>query len=134
MFTIERAYDPVTAGPRRVLIDRLWPRGVKKADLDLDEWLKDAAPSTELRTWYGHETDKYAEFRRKYRAELSAGVGQQAVAHLHSLAAEGDVALITATRDVPHSGAEVLYEVLTGHRPPAGGLGAATRRRSDRRR
>jgi uncharacterized protein YeaO (DUF488 family) len=96
----------------RVLVDRLWPRGVKKADGVFDEWLKDAAPSTELRRWYGHDPARFAEFSRRYRAELRQPPASEAVDHLIDLAATHAVILLTATADVEHSGAGVLRDHL----------------------
>jgi uncharacterized protein YeaO (DUF488 family) len=111
---VQRVYDEsdrAHAGSR-VLVDRLWPRGVAKADLAPDEWLKDAAPSTELRRWYGHDVDKFDEFAHRYHAELRHEPGSAAVDHLRDLARTGTLTLLTATRDVEHSGATVLLEHL----------------------
>jgi uncharacterized protein YeaO (DUF488 family) len=96
----------------RVLVDRLWPRGIKKADAALDEWLKDAAPSTELRRWYGHDPERFTEFSRRYRAELRRPPASDAVNHLRGLAARRAVILLTATGDVERSGARVLCDHL----------------------
>jgi uncharacterized protein YeaO (DUF488 family) len=96
----------------RVLVDRIWPRGVRKADARLSEWLKDVAPSTELRRWYGHEPARFEEFARRYRAELGAPPASAALAHLDELAHTEDLTLLTATRDVEHSAARVLRERL----------------------
>jgi uncharacterized protein YeaO (DUF488 family) len=111
---LQRVYDavPPDAG-HRVLVDRLWPRGVSKADLALDEWLKDAAPSTDLRRWYGHDVARFEEFARRYRAELRVPPASLAVDHLIGLARTTTVTLLTATRDVEHSGAQVLHRVVT---------------------
>ncbi|MHB1739410.1 MAG: DUF488 domain-containing protein [Actinomycetes bacterium] len=97
----------------RVLVDRLWPRGLKKTAVDFDEWVKDAAPSTELRRWYGHDPGRFAEFARRYRAELAGEPGASAVVRLHDLATGGRLVLLTATRDVEHSGAAVLRSAVT---------------------
>jgi uncharacterized protein YeaO (DUF488 family) len=102
-------------GAYRVLVDRLWPRGVQKAALDFDEWAKDAAPSAELRRWYGHDPVRFAEFARRYRAELERGPGGSVVERLRPLA-RGRLELLTATRDVEHSGAAVLAEVIAAGR------------------
>nr|WP_262320077.1 DUF488 family protein [Acidiferrimicrobium sp. IK] len=96
-----------------MLVDRLWPRGVTKAEADLEEWCKQAAPSAELRKWYGHDPQRFGEFRRRYRAELGRDEAAQAVAHLRELAALRPLTLITATKDVDISGASVLAEVLS---------------------
>lgn len=110
---VRRIYhdDSRTAG-YRVLVDRLWPRGVKKSAADLDEWLKDAAPSTELRRWYGHDPPRFAEFSRRYRAELRRPPASGAVEHLLELVSSGPVVLLTATGDLEHSGARVLCDHL----------------------
>lgn len=108
----------------RVLVDRLWPRGVAKADAPIDEWAKDVAPSTELRRWYGHDPAMFEEFARRYRDELGQPSAAATVDRLRSLARHTRVALVTATRDVEHSGALVLAAVLDGRtsgseeRPP----------------
>ncbi|MGW2250001.1 DUF488 domain-containing protein [Kitasatospora sp. NPDC001660] len=99
---------------QRVLVDRVWPRGMRKEDAHLDEWLRDVAPSTELRRWYGHEPSRFAEFRRRYRAELRDAEHREAAGHLRDLAAGGGITLLTATKDVDHSQAAVLAEWLTG--------------------
>ncbi len=96
----------------RVLVDRLWPRGVQKAALDVDEWAKELAPSTELRRWYGHDPARFAEFDRRYRAELDRDPGAPVVERLRAYAGRGHLVLLTATRDVEHSGAAVLAAVL----------------------
>jgi uncharacterized protein YeaO (DUF488 family) len=97
----------------RVLVDRLWPRGVSKADADLDEWAKDVAPSAELRRWYGHDVARFPEFERRYRAELRRPPASEAVDRLLATARTRTVVLLTATRDVGHSGARVLLDHLT---------------------
>lgn len=102
-------------GEDRVLVDRLWPRGIQKAAVDFDEWAKDVAPSADLRRWYGHDPERFGEFARRYRAELDHNPGASAVERLRALARRGGrLVLLTATRDVEHSGAAVLAEVLTG--------------------
>jgi uncharacterized protein YeaO (DUF488 family) len=114
--SVTRAYDaPADAPGSRVLVDRLWPRGVTKTALAIDEWAKDVAPSTELRRWYGHDPARFEEFARRYRAELAAEPAKKALAHLRSLLKAGPVVLVTATRDLGHSGAEVLQAVLSPH-------------------
>jgi uncharacterized protein YeaO (DUF488 family) len=113
---VRRIYDAVDGGGQRVLVDRLWPRGLTKADAALDEWLKDAAPSTELRRWYGHDVDRFAEFARRYRTELRQGPAADAVRHLVELRRAGAVTLLTATRDLEHSGAAVLHRHLASIR------------------
>ncbi len=101
-------------GEHRVLVDRLWPRGLTKTSIDLDVWEKDVAPSTELRRWYSHEPSRFAEFVRRYRAELVAEPAASVVSKLSELAVSRDLVLLTATRDVERSGAAVLQKVIVG--------------------
>jgi uncharacterized protein YeaO (DUF488 family) len=106
---VRRVYEgPDATGGRRVLVDRLWPRGLSKEAAAVDEWLKAVAPSAELRRWYGHEPARYDEFRSRYEAELGDPGRGEALAHLRELARQGPVTLVTATRDVAHSHAAVL--------------------------
>lgn len=108
-----RIYDqPARSDGMRVLVDRVWPRGVRKDDAHLDEWLREVAPSTELRQWYRHDPDRFAEFRRRYLAELQDPRRRELTQHLRSLARTHDLTLLTATRDVEHSQAAVLAEWL----------------------
>jgi uncharacterized protein YeaO (DUF488 family) len=100
-------------GEYRVLVDRLWPRGVKKVDAAIDEWAKDIAPSDELRRWYGHDQAKFPEFAKRYRAELRRSPAAGAVRHLLDVAHDRRVMLLTATHDVEHSGATVLFDHLS---------------------
>lgn len=113
---VVRVYeDPGRSGAEhRVLVDRLWPRGLRKEDVDLDEWAKDVAPSAELRHWYGHEPGRFEEFARRYRAELAEPPAAGATGRLLARARNGAVVLLTATRDVERSGAEVLRSFLEG--------------------
>jgi uncharacterized protein YeaO (DUF488 family) len=116
-FEIRRVYDDEPPAGYRVLVDRLWPRGVSKEKAAIDEWVKEVAPSDGLRRWYGHEPEKFPDFARRYRAELARLPGKDAVNHLRSTAATSPVTLVTATRDVERSGAAVLLDVLLGRRP-----------------
>lgn len=100
-------------GGYRVLVDRLWPRGVRRQDAHLDEWAKEVAPSDELRRWYGHEVERFDTFARRYRAELDLPPAAEALARLAARARREPMTLLTATRDVEHSGARVLAEQLT---------------------
>jgi uncharacterized protein YeaO (DUF488 family) len=110
---VRRVYDdPVPEDGTRVLVDRVWPRGPRKAAAHLDDWAKDVAPSRELRTWYGHDPAKFGEFRRRYTAELAQPGPQAALGRLRALAAEGPVTLLTATRDIGISQAAVLAQLL----------------------
>jgi uncharacterized protein YeaO (DUF488 family) len=108
-----RVYEaPDPADGKRILVDRLWPRGLAKAAAHLDEWLKAIAPSDELRRWYGHDPAKFEEFGRRYGDELRQPEQAAAFAHLRELAAAGPVTLLTATRDLEHSEAADLAERL----------------------
>jgi uncharacterized protein YeaO (DUF488 family) len=111
---IVRVYeDPGRApGEYRVLVDRLWPRGLTKAAVDYDEWPKDVAPSSELRRWYGHAPERFAEFSQRYRGELGTKPGALVVDHLRQISSGYQLVLLTATRDVDHSGARVLQAVI----------------------
>ncbi|MBV9164010.1 MAG: DUF488 family protein [Pseudonocardiales bacterium] len=110
---IRRVYDePTSEDGTRVLVDRIWPRGLAKEAANLDDWVKDVAPSTELRKWYAHDPAKFPQFRSRYRAELEAPVSRQAVAHLRELATDRRLTLLTASKDLDHSQATVLAEVL----------------------
>jgi uncharacterized protein YeaO (DUF488 family) len=110
---VRRVYDaPSPADGARVLVDRVWPRGLRKDAAHLTEWAKDAAPSTELRQWYGHDPEKFTEFRRRYLDELSGRVQRAELGKLRALAATGPVTLLTATRAVDISQATVLAQVL----------------------
>ena len=116
-FQLQRIYDDApTDGAYRVLVDRLWARGVTKEAAALDEWAKDVAPSTELRRWYGHDVDRFEEFATRYLDELGEPPALAAVEHLCAVADRQQVVLLTATRDVEHSGAEVLLQHLQGQR------------------
>jgi uncharacterized protein YeaO (DUF488 family) len=112
---LKRAYDP--AEPRdgyRVLVDRLWPRGVSKERAHLDEWARELAPSAELRTWFGHDPDRFAEFERRYRAELAAH--DEKLDELRRRAREGTLTLVYGARDEEHNDAVVLAELVREHR------------------
>jgi uncharacterized protein YeaO (DUF488 family) len=114
---VRRIYEPPEqADGYRVLVDRLWPRGVSKSAAHLDEWAKAVAPSDELRRWYGHEPGKFAEFRERYAAELQVPERAATLAHLEDLARSRTITLLTATRDVEHSEAAVLAERLRSMR------------------
>ena len=112
---LRRVYEtPDPSDGQRVLVDRLWPRGLAKNKAAVDEWLKTVAPSDELRRWYGHQPEKFAAFRQRYRQELRATEQSGALGHLRQLASHGTVTLLTATRDIEHSQAAVLAELLRG--------------------
>src|SRR5215467_15274404 len=123
---VRRVYDaPSAEDGRRVLVDRVWPRGLRKDAARLDWWAKDVAPSTELRTWYRHDPAKFGEFRDRYTAELVEPGRREALARLRALAAEGPVTLLTATRELSLSQAAVLAESL--RRPGSRGCRARYR-------
>lgn len=111
--TIDRAYSTNRTEGYQVLVDRLWPRGVTKAKAHVDEWLKAVAPSTDLRRWYGHQPALFDEFQQRYTTELTTTPeARDAVDHLLEIAATRNVVLVTATKDVEHSGAQVLLDHL----------------------
>jgi uncharacterized protein YeaO (DUF488 family) len=117
---VRRVYeDPDRDDGVRVLVDRIWPRGMTKARAALDEWCKDVAPSHELRTWYGHQPDRFEEFGRRYRLELEDPPRAAALAHLRDLARDRPVTLLTATREPARSEAAVLAPLLAGSASPA---------------
>ena len=108
---LKRAYDPPSLSDGvRILVDRLWPRGERKADAAIDRWLKEIAPTTELRRWFGHEPSRWDEFRRRYRAELLHH--QDQLDELRAIARKGQLTLIYAARDQAHNEAVVLRDVL----------------------
>lgn len=110
---VRRIYDSAKPDDGvRVLVDRMWPRGLRKDAIDLDKWLKDVAPSGELRKWYGHEPARFDEFRRRYRDELDSDTGRAALDELASMVRGSTLTLLTATKDVAHSHATVLADVL----------------------
>ena len=109
---IARVYDRPPPSRPRVLVDRLWPRGVAKQNAPVDVWLKQVAPSTDLRKWYGHDPDRFDEFARRYREELKSGEAAEALTRLRTDAEHEGLFLVTATRDVDRSGAAVLRDVL----------------------
>lgn len=111
MIRLKRAYEPSAATDgRRVLVERLWPRGVSKARLQLDEWAKDAAPSPELRRWFGHMPRRWPEFRRRYFAELRAH--PEPWQALLRAARRGRITFLYAAHDVAHNGAVALKAFL----------------------
>lgn len=115
---LKRAYEPPSAEDgQRVLVDRLWPRGLGKSEAAIDRWLKEVAPSSELRRWFGHNPRKWDEFRRKYEAELR-GRGDL-LRELRQAAREGPLTLVYSARDQEHNQAVVLRDVLK-RAPPDG--------------
>ncbi|MFI8004697.1 DUF488 domain-containing protein [Streptomyces sp. NPDC086010] len=110
---IRRAYEaPAREDGKRVLVDRIWPRGLAKVNADLDEWCKQVAPSTELRKWYHHDVDRFDEFSRRYHEELEDTERAKALEHLRELADAGTLTLLTATKQPEISEAKVLADIL----------------------
>ncbi|HEX3666114.1 MAG TPA: DUF488 domain-containing protein [Rhizomicrobium sp.] len=111
---VKRIYEPAEADDgARILVDRLWPRGLKKDDAELTEWLKEIAPSDELRKWFGHDPERWKEFVRRYRAELAHN--ETAMRRLRELAGEGHVTLLYAAHDGEHNNAVALAAYLHDH-------------------
>jgi uncharacterized protein YeaO (DUF488 family) len=115
---LKRAYDPVAATDGyRVLVDRIWPRGVRREEAHLDEWARELAPSTGLRRWFGHDPERFEEFQRRYIEELASQA--QKLRELRARAREGTLTLVYAARDTEHNDAVVLAELLRrGRRSP----------------
>lgn len=115
MVRIARVYDPAGSDDgTRVLVDRVWPRGLAKDKAALDDWCKAVAPTTELRKWYAHDPGRFAEFTRRYRAELTEpGPAADALADLRAVAARGPLTLLTASRALDISQAAVLAQLLS---------------------
>jgi uncharacterized protein YeaO (DUF488 family) len=115
-FCLKRAYSPPSATDgTRVLVERLWPRGLAKDKAAIDQWMKNVAPSTDLRKWYGHRPDRWPEFAKRYREELrSQAEARAGVDTLARLARDGRVTLVFAARDEARNSAVVLKEVLNG--------------------
>ena len=108
---LKRAYErPVAEDGTRILVDRLWPRGVKKEHAAIDHWAKDLSPSTELRKWFGHDPARWQDFRRRYAAELRQHPDQ--LDRLRDLARQGPITLVYAAHDERHNDAVVLRDVL----------------------
>lgn len=106
--------EPGQGRERRVLVDRLWPRGVSRTGAPLETWAKDVAPSPALRKWYGHAVERFEEFDRRYRDELTTSPAREALKELRHQADEADTVLLTAAKDLDHSAAAVLQAVLAG--------------------
>ena len=104
-------------GSRTVLVDRLWPRGVSREEVPFDSWMKQVAPSTELRKWYAHVQDRFSEFADLYGRELTEDPARQGLEELREMSRKADLVLLTATKDIEHSAAAVLLKLLTatGH-------------------
>ena len=110
---LKRAYEPAAAADgARILVDRLWPRGVSKADAAIDQWLKEIAPSTALRKWFGHDPARWQEFRRRYATELHDH--REELGTLRALARQGPVTLVFSAHDEVHNDAVALRDLLLG--------------------
>ncbi len=115
MLRVKRVYQNKQADDGiRLLVDRLWPRGLSRAGANIDEWLKDLAPSDELRRWFAHQPERWLQFRERYLEELSTPQKAQSLKRIARMAANGDVTLIYAAKDTEHNNARVLAEVVTG--------------------
>jgi uncharacterized protein YeaO (DUF488 family) len=110
---VARAYGLKRDGGYYVLVDRLWPRGLRREGAPFDQWLKEVAPSTELRKWYAHDPGRFGTFTRRYQDELKRPPASEAVGGLQARAKDARVVLVTATKDVEHSAAAVLQRYLT---------------------
>ena len=116
---VRRVYDePADRDGTRVLVDRIWPRGLRKSEAHLDEWCKEVSPSTALRTWYGHDPAKFEEFTKRYRAELTEPQRAEALQHLRQLADVQRLTLLTGTKETGISQAAVIADVLSRDRSP----------------
>jgi uncharacterized protein YeaO (DUF488 family) len=112
---VRRVYDgPEPEDGTRVLVDRIWPRGLTKDKARLDQWFKQVAPSTELRKWYSYDLDRFEEFARRYREELKDVERAQALEHLRELARSGTLTLLTGTKHAEISEAAVLADLIRG--------------------
>lgn len=115
MIQLKRVYEPETPKDgMRFLVERLWPRGIKKESLHFDAWLKDVAPSTELRQWFAHDPAKWEGFQRRYFAELDAN--SEALAPIRKAVRKGPVTLLFSSHDVAHNNALALKSYLTSRR------------------
>ena len=117
---VRRIYEePSPDDGMRLLVDRLWPRGMSKDAAHIDEWVKGVAPSDGLRRWYGHDLERFAEFRRRYVAELREPERAEAMARLAEAARHGTITLLTATKDAEHSQGAVIAEQLAQGTDPS---------------
>jgi uncharacterized protein YeaO (DUF488 family) len=113
MLRTRRVYEKRNPGDgKRILVDRLWPRGLKREEAHIDEWMKDLAPSDELRQWFGHEPEKWPEFRRRYTQELISPDKARLLDKVARMAGEGNVTFVYAARDTEHNNAKVLVEII----------------------
>jgi len=111
---IKRVHESKEAGDGvRILVDRLWPRGLRSEQAAVDEWMKDVAPSDELRKWFAHDPEKWLEFKRKYTEELAAPEKAALLKRIAKSAASGNVTLVYAAKDTEHNNARVLEELIS---------------------
>jgi uncharacterized protein YeaO (DUF488 family) len=111
--SLHRVYDlTATTQEKKILVDRVWPRGVKKESLHLDRWIRDIAPSNELRKWFGHKISRWPEFERRYRIELEEPPRRELVEEVAALAGDGPITLLYGARDEGHNQAVVLRSVI----------------------
>lgn len=116
MIAIKRVYDPFDPSDgMRVLVDRLWPRGLKREDAHIDEWVKEVAPSAELRRWFGHRSELWPQFQARYACELARPELQDRLGRLRELGREGTLTLVFAARNEAENNAVVLKQVLLDH-------------------
>ncbi len=116
MVKLKRVYEePEKDDGTRILVERLWPRGFTKERAAVDLWLKEVAPSPELRKWFGHDPAKWEQFRERYLSELEQDQAQEGVATILEKAGKGDITLVYAARDEQHNAAVVLQEYLRRH-------------------
>jgi uncharacterized protein YeaO (DUF488 family) len=124
MLRVKRVYEPRSEDDgARILVDRLWPRGLTKAEVHAEAWRKDLAPSAELRTWFHHDATKWEEFLRRYRAELETSGRWRDLMALASRAQKENVTLLYGSRDTEHNQAVALREMALGRRGPRSGTG-----------
>jgi len=113
MLRVKRVYDKKGAGDgKRILIDRLWPRGLRTEDAAIDDWLKELSPSDELRRWFNHEPEKWQEFRRRYRKELSSPEKREILKRIAKEAAHSDITLVYGASETEYNNARVLAELI----------------------
>ena len=110
---LQRVYEPPAGAGRRVLVDRVWPRGVKREAAAVDLWARDVAPSNELRKWFGHRPERWDEFQRRYREELEAGRARQVLDELEAIARREPLTLLFGAADRERNQAVVLRDVLS---------------------
>jgi uncharacterized protein YeaO (DUF488 family) len=127
--SVKRVYEPpAKADGTRVLVDRLWPRGLTKESAEVDSWLRDLAPSDELRKWFHAHTDEWSAFRKRYLKELASPNASNSLEELYAIVAKRKTTLLFASKDEEHNNAVVLRDLLNGMRKPPTGTGPAAAR------